>query len=132
MVPNKDQRGMYILLDGHFRLDVVKQLGHQQVRCLVATGAALRRWHSMPICDGGRDLQKLRDGEELGLGSGPRADRQVRTRQLRLRTCIDSIGCELGPCSECHVDAAKSFHRLWQSAPRWWPFGGEVTCCLDR
>jgi ParB-like chromosome segregation protein Spo0J len=33
--PQKDQ--FYLLLDGHVRLEVLKQLGHSHVRCLIAT-----------------------------------------------------------------------------------------------
>lgn len=34
--PQKDQ-AFYLLLDGHVRLEVLKQLGHSHVRCLIAT-----------------------------------------------------------------------------------------------
>jgi hypothetical protein len=35
--PHKSQKGMYLLLDGHSRLNALKRLGHQDVLCLVST-----------------------------------------------------------------------------------------------
>jgi len=35
--PQKNQPDTYLLLDGHIRLEVLKQLGHTHARCLVAT-----------------------------------------------------------------------------------------------
>jgi uncharacterized ParB-like nuclease family protein len=35
--PHKSQKGMYLLLDGHLRLNALKRLGHQDVLCLVST-----------------------------------------------------------------------------------------------
>jgi hypothetical protein len=35
--PQKGKTGMYLILDGHFRFEVLKQLGHTQVRCLIST-----------------------------------------------------------------------------------------------
>ena len=35
--PQNGGSGMYLLLDGHVRLEALKQLGHTSVRCLIAT-----------------------------------------------------------------------------------------------
>lgn len=35
--PQDGKSQMFILLDGHLRLEAAKQLGHPQVRCLIAT-----------------------------------------------------------------------------------------------
>jgi uncharacterized ParB-like nuclease family protein len=35
--PHKSQKGMYLLLDGHLRLNALKRLGKQDVFCLVST-----------------------------------------------------------------------------------------------
>jgi ParB-like chromosome segregation protein Spo0J len=35
--PQRGAPGTYVLLDGHVRLEVLKQLGHARVRCLVST-----------------------------------------------------------------------------------------------
>jgi hypothetical protein len=37
LFPQSEQAENYFLLDGHIRLEVLKQLGHTEVRCLVAT-----------------------------------------------------------------------------------------------
>ena len=35
--PNNNQPGTYLLLDGHVRLEVLRQIGETQARCLIAT-----------------------------------------------------------------------------------------------
>ena len=35
--PQPGKAGTYLLLDGHVRLEVLRQLGHEHVRCLIAT-----------------------------------------------------------------------------------------------
>src|SRR5260221_616761 len=51
--PQKEKSGAYILLDGHIRLAVLKQLGETNARCLVATDDETytynRRVNRMPI-----------------------------------------------------------------------------------
>ena len=37
VVPQNGKTGRYLLLDGHMRLAALKELGHAEVRCLIAT-----------------------------------------------------------------------------------------------
>src|SRR5206468_12383428 len=35
--PQKGKPGVYLVVDGHVRLEAVKQLGHTETRCLITT-----------------------------------------------------------------------------------------------
>ncbi|WP_434054914.1 MAG: plasmid partitioning protein RepB C-terminal domain-containing protein [Roseibium sp.] len=37
VVPDRDEKGQYLLLDGHMRVSVLTELGHEEVDCLIAT-----------------------------------------------------------------------------------------------
>lgn len=37
VVPDKDTRGKYLLLDGHMRVEVLREIGQTEVECLIAT-----------------------------------------------------------------------------------------------
>src|SRR5436190_8101077 len=35
--PQKGKTGMYLILDGHVRFEVLRQLGHTEAKCLIST-----------------------------------------------------------------------------------------------